>query len=273
MDICLCAFSVRFSENNGLKKDLWLMVLNFHYEFDLVYELKLLLARYSYYIKPGSVMEKISSIFVLGLLSSTAIAEVPNSFVPGEVATAAKFNENFTHLSSEISDVKNKVDNLSGDSGAASENTLPENTFLAKVNGVDMEVTNHMVGSYSIKTPTGFYINVDSEGYPGDDHLMYESDDCTGQAYKENYSFRDYEGKPLGYTFKNPVFPGVKSIVHSNGFLGYLDDELIKLNYSSFRNGRKCSKWENTRLVFKVLPNDPSVTGIDSMPLVIINPA
>jgi len=51
-------------------------------------------------------MKKVLSKIIAGVISNTSLAGVPNTFVSGEVATAAKFNENFTSLSNEIDDVK-----------------------------------------------------------------------------------------------------------------------------------------------------------------------
>lgn len=215
-------------------------------------------------------MEKISSAFILGLLSSAAVADVPNTFVPGEVATAAKFNENFTHLSDEIKDVKAKVNGLADGSGEASENASPLKIYSVNVNGVDMRAYSTRLGLYSVITPTEITITVDADGYPiNNDNLVYESEDCTGQAYKAGIFFGGHEDKPLGHIFTNPKFPDSTSIVYLAGFLGYTDNELVKLNYSSINYGGRCVETNGTQLALRVLPNDPKVTGIDSMPLVI----
>src|SRR5690554_2583152 len=110
-------------------------------------------------------MKKSISIVLVGMISSASLAEVPNIFVSGEVATAAKFNENFTYLSNEINDVRTTVGNLSSGAGPSSGGSSSDGSVVAKVNGVDMRVSSTQLGVYSIVTPTGKTISVNAEGY------------------------------------------------------------------------------------------------------------
>ncbi|MBV1884857.1 MAG: hypothetical protein KUG66_01250 [Gammaproteobacteria bacterium] len=206
-------------------------------------------------------MKKIISIVLAGMISTASLAEVPNAFVSGEVATAAKFNENFTSLSNEIDDVRTTVGDIS------------DGSVVAKVNGVDMRVSSTQLGIYSIVTPTGKTISVNAEGYPPFTQLVYESSDCSGQAYIFHNQFSEHTLKPAGHVFANPKISTNISVVFSDGNLGYsLNDILTKVNYKSIDYGLTsigCYATNGTYIASKVLPNDPAITGINSVPLVI----
>ena len=213
-------------------------------------------------------MEKVLAIIISGAISAASLAEVPNQFSPGEVATAAKFNENFTSLSNEIDVVKTAVNNIE-----SSGDTSPDGAVVAQVNGVDMRVSSSQVGYYNITTPTGKTISVNAEGYPSFTALAYESADCTGQAYVRNFQFGEYTAKPTGHIFANPNLSTTVTIVFSNGEIGYsLNETLTKLNYRTMDYGPTslgCHPSSGTTLASKVLPNNPEVTGINSVPLII----
>ena len=216
-------------------------------------------------------MKKTLSIVLMGLISTASLAEVPNTFVSGEVATAAKFNENFTSLSDEIDDVKAAVSNLTSGAGSSSGGSNSDGSVIAKVNGVDMRVSSTQLGVYSIVTPTGKTISVNAEGYPQHYTLIYESNNCTGQAYFEHYQL-DLE-KTAGHVFANPKLSTGISVVFSDGSIGYsLNNTFTKVNYRSryFGPGSdSCSSYSGTGIAAKVLPNEPGITGINSLPLII----
>lgn len=216
-------------------------------------------------------MKKSISIVLVGMVSTTSLAEVPYTFVSGEVATAAKFNENFTSLSNEIADVRATVDSISSGSGSSSGDNSSDGSVVAKVNGVDMRVSSEQLGVYSIVTPTGKTISVNAEGYPSFTQLIYESNDCSGQAYIPQYQLDEL--KPAGHVFANPKISTNLSVVFSDGNIGYsLNDTLTKVNYKSLDYGPAsigCRATTGTSIASKVLPNDPTITGINSVPLII----
>lgn len=218
-------------------------------------------------------MKKAISIVLVGMISTASLAEVPNIFVSGEVATAAKFNENFTSLSNEISDVRTTVDNISSGSGSSSGSSSSDGSVVAKVNGVDMRVSSTQLGVYSIVTPTGKTISVNAEGYPSFTQPIYESNDCSGQAYISHYQFTEHTLKPAGHVFANPKISTNLSVVFSDGNIGYsLNDTLTKVNFKSVDYGPAssgCVATTGTSIASKVLPNDPTITGINSVPLII----
>jgi hypothetical protein len=218
-------------------------------------------------------MKKVVSIVLAGMISSASLAEVPNTFVSGEVATAAKFNENFTFLSNEIDDVRNTVSSISNESGSSSGGSSYDGSVVTKVNGVDMRVSSTQLGVYSIVTPTGKTISVNAEGYPSFTQLIYESNDCSGQAYVSHYQLTEHKLKPAGHVFTNPKISTKISVVFSDGDIGYsLNDTLTKVNYKSVDYGPNsigCHATTGTYIASKVLPNDPTITGINSVPLII----
>lgn len=214
-------------------------------------------------------MNKILFIIIIGMIANTSIADVPNTFVAGEVATAAKFNENFISLSNEIDEVRSSVSSISDEPG----NSSPDGSVIAKVNGVDMRVSSVLLGMYNIVTPTGKTISVSADGYPASTTLVYESQDCTGQAYLSHYQFSEFITKTPGHVFANPKISSTVSVVYSNDELGYSsNDTLTKINYRSIDYGSSsigCYSSTGTYLASKILPNDPEITGIDSVPLII----
>lgn len=210
---------------------------------------------------------------IVGAISTASFASVPNTFVSGEVATAAKFNENFTHLSNEIDDVRTAVGSISSEAGGSTGGESHDGSVIAKVNGVDMRVSSLQLGQYNITTPTGKTVSVNAEGYPVPSRLIYESNDCSGQAYIAFWHPAENTTKPAGHIFPNPKLSTSASIVFSNNEIGYsLNDTLTKVNHSSidYGNGQGCyANNYGTYLASKVLPNNPAVTGIDSVPLII----
>lgn len=218
-------------------------------------------------------MKKSISIVLVGMISSASLAEVPNIFVSGEVATAAKFNENFTYLSNEINDVRTTVGNLSSGAGPSSGGSSSDGSVVAKVNGVDMRVSSTQLGVYSIVTPTGKTISVNAEGYPSSTQPIYESNDCSGQAYISQHQLTEHRLKPAGHVFANPKISTNLSVVFSDGNIGYsLNDTLTKVNFKSVDYGPAssgCIATTGTHIASKVLPNDPAITGISSLPLII----
>lgn len=212
---------------------------------------------------------------IAGALTSISLAEVPNTFAAGEIATASKFNENFMSLSNEIEEVRTEVSNIKTDSESSTDGNSsgnPDGSVIAKVNGVDMKVSSYMLGMYSIVTPTGKNISVNAEGYPASSQLVYESKDCTGDAYIQHYQLLDHKNKEAGHVFANPKLSNTASIVYVNGELSYsLSDTLTKIHYSSidYGNGGGCFKTSGTSITSQVVPNDPEVTGIESVPLII----
>lgn len=218
-------------------------------------------------------MKKVLLTVLTGMISTASLAEVPNTFVSGEVATAAKFNENFTSLSNEINDVRATVDSISSESGSSSGDSSSDGSVVANVNGIDMRVSSTQLGVYSIVTPTGKTISVNAEGYPSFTQLIYESNDCSGQAYIYHYQLAEHTLKPDGHVFANPKISTRISVVFSDGNIGYsLNDTLTKVNYKSVDYGPAsigCYAMTGTYIASKVLPNDPSITGINSVPLII----
>lgn len=210
------------------------------------------------------VMRTVLLLLFTGMVSNASLAEVPNTFVAGEVATAAKFNENFTFLSEQIESIS------SGSTDALLGNNSFDGFVLAKVNDVDMKVSSTRLGEYSIVTPTGKTIKVDAEGYPYSTQLIYETSDCSGQAYLPYYHFDQLTDKPAGHIFSNPKISTEISLVSLDESIGYsLNDTLIKVNYRSIDYGSQCSPSTGIRIASKVLPNDSTITGISSIPLII----
>ena len=218
-------------------------------------------------------MKKVLSIVLAGMISTASLAGVPNTFISGEVATAAKFNENFTSLSNEIDDVKTAVSNVSSGSGNSSGGSSSDGSVVAKVNGVDMRVSSSQLGQYNITTPTGKTISVNAEGYPIFTWLVYESSNCSGQAYIAHHQFNEHKLKPAGHVFANPKLSTNISVIFSNNNIGYsLNNTLVKVNYRSIDYGSGsvgCRSTSGTYIASKVLPNDSVITGIDSVPLII----
>jgi hypothetical protein len=221
----------------------------------------------------GATMKKVLSIVLAGMISTASLAGVPNTFVSGEVATAAKFNENFVYLSNEIDDAKTTISNISSDIGNSSGDSISDGSVVAQVNGIDMRVSSYQLGQYSITTPTGKMINVNAEGYPNFTYLAYESNNCTGQAYVIHFQLNEHKLKSAGHVFANPKLSTSISVVFSDGNIGYsLNDTLTKINYRSIDYGPTsagCLTTTGTYISSKVLPNDPAITGINSVPLII----
>ena len=218
-------------------------------------------------------MKKVLSLMLGGVITTASFAGVPNTFVSGELATAGKFNENFTALSNEIDNVKTTVSDIASDSDNSSGGSSSDGSVVAQVNGVDMRVSSSQLGQYSIMTPTGSTISVNADGYPTPSWIAYESNNCTGQAYVAHQQLTEHVIKPAGHIFANPKLSTSISFVFSDGNIGYsLNDTLTKLNYKSIdygSAGRGCFTSTGTTIASKALPNDPTITGIDSVPLII----
>ena len=215
-------------------------------------------------------MKKILSLVIILPVSGTTLADIPNTFVAGEVATAAKFNENFKALSDDIDDIKSSINSSTND-GTTIINS--DGSIMVTVNGVRMKVNNGATNYYLITTPTGLTLAVNANGEPTSRELIYGSNDCSGDAYYPLYALRSFINEPVDYIFTNPTFIKHKpTIIYSEDEgLGYTyEDELIKVNYNSIKNANgTCYASSSTELASKFIANDTSITGINSIPLII----
>ncbi len=217
-------------------------------------------------------------------ISIPCFADVPNTFVSGDIATAEAFNQNFQSLDSRVNsleaeaiNIKAQVDSLESNSnnsgeGGSTSATATDGYITASVNGTPMKVHSSTIGYYSVITPTGFTLLVDVEGYPTSSTVYFENSDCVGQPYSGQHAIRaeHTRGKPIGYVFANPLISSLTDLALVGGSVYYTQkSELIKLNYKSMLSGENCHNSNGLAAVFKMLPNNKEVTGIESFPLVI----
>lgn len=108
------------------------------------------------------------------LLAISITSSALNIFEPGQVATAAAFNENFAELESSISNATSFYDHN------------------AKANGVGVKVANYQFGYYTLYYNQNDSITINHKGYPTTTSFYYESDDCSGQPFiKVNAEFEN----------------------------------------------------------------------------------
>lgn len=214
-------------------------------------------------------------ITFLFLISNITLAAVPNTFKSGDLATAKAFNENFQSIDLNIESINSELITLKGQvsekSGEGEDKNLKAGYISAEVNGVVMQVSSSMLGHYSIITPKGHTVSVDIEGNPSVSWIYYESNDCSGEAFYSIYQITNSViSNEQGYTFSNPKLSTDLSIIYDGTNILYsLNNEIIKLNYSSGFIGGKCHITKGTSAVTRLIANDSEVTGIESFPLII----
>jgi len=218
--------------------------------------------------------------FLVVSFSSQAIVQ----FQAGTPAKASEVNANFSELSDRVQVVETSTATVSGTvsdlaariqavEGKEGNNGDTDGYVSAKVNGVEMMVysgSSYWLDSFSIKTNKGVSVVVDAEGYPSINTFHYESADCTGQPYFDNVLSKS--NKDVGYTYPNPKLDGNTVIQYDGVSIYYTSSsslQLVKLNYKSTGNPSSCSINSGTIIGSKVLPNDPNITGISSVPLII----
>ncbi len=191
---------------------------------------------------------------VVLFLSSPLTAQALTTFQAGQIAKATDFNANFSELDTRLSSIEN----------ARSDVT-------ATINGVTMNVRSYTAGSYVITTPTGVVIYVDEFGYPTNGSIYYTSNDCSGTGYVTSHSLDT--SLNLGESFTNPDLTNKIEVVYDDQNIYYSDStsDYIKLNYQSNYSvyTHRCSSYPGTIIAQQVQPNDSSITGISSFPLVI----
>lgn len=219
------------------------------------------------------VNKNIIIFLTVSLIGSHAWAgsvAVPNTFVDGTAASAGEVNANFDAIESAVNDNDVRISSDFSELDNRLKGIEESNSYItAQIIGVDMQVSSQSIGLYSVITPTGLSLTVNTEGYPIQNQLYFESNDCSGQPYIK--SFQLDSSKPVGYMYPNPKVNNSISIVYDGTNVYHSDTvEIIKLHYQSqLIPDTGCTKSSEAIIAMKALINDVAVTGITSFPLII----
>ena len=210
------------------------------------------------------------TVSLIGSQAWASSVTVPNAFVDGTAASAGEVNANFDAVESAVNDNDVRINSNFSQLDSRLKEIEGRSSYLtAQVNGVDMQVSSHTVGLYSVITPTGLSLTVNTEGYPLENWLYFESNDCSGQPYIKPFQLDS--SKPVGYTYPNPKLNNSISVVYDGTSVYYSDTvEIVKLHYQSqLIPDTGCTKLSETIIAMKALSNNATVTGIMSFPLII----
>ncbi len=223
-------------------------------------------------------MTKLLPTIFLSALTASAVADVPNIFTANTPAKASEVNANFsdfdsrlTTVSTSITSLETKIDESTSDS-SGNTSSGSSGSITAKVNGVDRQVISNQLGGYSIELPSGLSVSVDHDGYPPKTFLYYSGADCTGDAYIIMHQI-DVSDREAGHVYPNPKLNTKLSMQYDGTNIYYsLNNTITKLNYKSvdyLMPSMGCYPTRGTVAASKVLPNDVSITGVESFPLII----
>ena len=175
-------------------------------------------------------------LLLLALCSTAALAQaqtvVPHTFQDGTPAEASEVNENFDALAESI------------DEAAVGRIVLK----------VGEEVLGYPVGDIGFVTQQGFYTLLYGNGTIELGGIYWESDDCSGQAYG-------------GWVRRSGLvfFNGDRSTGLGAYWAVPLDATGQEINTRSTRYGAQTCVANTGRFTgFKIVPNDPAVTGIQN---------
>jgi len=200
-----------------------------------------------------------SLVFVILMFAANSLAgtsSIPNTFVSGQIATAAGVNENFNAVKTAIDDNANNITSNSNNINAKKTSIVKDSTgtIIGTLIGVDK------YGILTLMSSKGYLFRVNKDGnlywYQGSTN--YDSADCQGNPYLEAAQSVDWNGVDYLYVPKATAPSFLR--MYSNKYL----------NGSVF-----CANGGATSPVWRYLaqPNDPDITGVPnsnvSMPITI----